>query len=645
MRRFSGALAAVAAALVLVTGGPAHAEETGGLEVTGVQATAGQVKFFLAARGVPASELTGQTVTVAAGAETLPVKVEQFAGDGSAKAAEKPRAVVLVIDTSGSMNEGDRIGSAKAAASAYAAGLPADVELGLVTFADAAATALAPTTDRAAFSDALDKVTAHGATALYDGVKHALGLFGPADRYSERRLVVLSDGADTVSKTTVADLRTQLSGAKAALDVVAVTAEAASTEVAQLATGTGGQLISATDADAARKAFRKLASALSAPVLVTVTVPPALSGKMEQLAVKLSTVDGDAKAAVAVQFGVDPRAAPDRQYQQIPVTSKVLLWGGVAAVGGALLLAVGVGLYLAMGRSALRRRLRQLDAFTADKMQSNMVKQEQQGSPLLRKALELSEKAVERNNQRGRIASALERAGMDLRPQEWYLIRAGVSVVTAVLLALLMPWWFGIVGGLVAGWFGTAMYRSFKEGRRTRKFADLLPDALQLVVSAIRSGFSLAQAIDAVVREGPDPINTEFGRALAETRLGGDMEDALERAAARNGSRDLAWLVMAIRIQREVGGNLSEVLETATDTMRERARLARHVRGLSAEGRLSAYILTGMPIMVSGWMFYSNGEYLRPLYTEPLGLMMLGGGIGSLCLGVFWMSRIVKVEV
>jgi tight adherence protein B len=110
-------------------------------------------------------------------------------------------------------------------------------------------------------------------------------------------------------------------------------------------------------------------------------------------------------------------------------------------------------------------------------------------------------------------------------------------------------------------------------------------------------------------------------------------------------SKDMSWIAQAIMINQQSGGNLSEVLETATDTMRERARLFRHVRGLSAEGRLSAYILAGMPILVSAWMFYSNGEYLRPLYTEPLGMMMLGGGVFSLGLGCFWMSRIVKVEV
>jgi Flp pilus assembly protein TadB/Mg-chelatase subunit ChlD len=632
-------------ALVLCVATPARAEGDITLEITGTQASPGKLTFFLAARGVPASELNAQSVSVSVdGNTTLATQVEQFASNvpGTVK---KPRAVMLAIDTSGSMAEENRIATAKAAAAAYANGLPSDVALGLVSFADTAVVQLSPTTNRTSFSAVLDGLQAKGATALYDGVDLALGELTRTDEYSERRVVVLSDGADTSSKTSTATLTGHLSTSHATLDVVAVTAEANGAVVSQLAAASGGKLISATDAAAARKAFRALASALSTPVLVTVTVPPELSGRDGTVKVVLTTADGSASSDLSVHFGVDANAVVNRQYliaQAIPPT---LLWFGVASITVAVALAVMVGLYLFLGRSALRARLRQLDAFTADRVQSNMVKEDQQGSPLLRKALELSERAVERNNQRGRIAISLERAGIDLRPQEWYLIRMGVSVVLGLVLPLFMPWFFGLPLGALGGWFATMAYRSFREGRRTRKFADLLPDALQLVVSALRSGFSLAQAMDAVVREGPDPINVEFGRAIAETRLGGELEDALERAATRNNSRDLAWLVMAIRIQREVGGNLSEVLETATDTMRERARLFRHVRGLSAEGRLSAYILAGMPILVSAWMFYSNGEYLTPLYTEPLGLAMLGGGIGSLCLGCFWMSRIVKVEV
>jgi tight adherence protein B len=113
----------------------------------------------------------------------------------------------------------------------------------------------------------------------------------------------------------------------------------------------------------------------------------------------------------------------------------------------------------------------------------------------------------------------------------------------------------------------------------------------------------------------------------------------------RNASQDMSWLVMAIRIQREVGGNLSETLETAVATMRERGQLVRHVRALSAEGRLSALILLGMPIVLGGWMFVFRREYLRPLYTEPMGIMMLGGSVLMICLGALWLRKLVKVEV
>jgi tight adherence protein B len=257
----------------------------------------------------------------------------------------------------------------------------------------------------------------------------------------------------------------------------------------------------------------------------------------------------------------------------------------------------------------------------------------------------VSEKAVAQRGGQGKLEAKLDRAGIVLRPNEWVLLQAVAAVAGAVLLALLLPPWAGLPLGLAAGWGGTEAYRSVRAGRRARRFGELLPEALQLVVGALRSGFSLSQAVDALVREGPEPVAGEFGRALAETRLGGEMEDALERAADRNASRDLAWLVMAIRIQREVGGNLSEVLETAVETMRERARIRRHVRALSAEGRLSAYVLVGMPIAVAAYLFASRREYLEPLYTEPLGLLMLGAGVLLLLTGVFWMSRLVKLEV
>jgi tight adherence protein B len=197
----------------------------------------------------------------------------------------------------------------------------------------------------------------------------------------------------------------------------------------------------------------------------------------------------------------------------------------------------------------------------------------------------------------------------------------------------------------VAGWLGARLLLSVRIGRRRTAFDEQLPDVLQLLASSLQSGFSLAQALDAVVREGSQPAAGEFSRALGEARIGADLADALDSVAARMDSQDMRWTVMAIRIQRSVGGNLAEVLRNTIATMRERAYLRRHVKALSAEGRLSAYILVALPILLGGWLFYSARSYMELLYTTTFGLIMLSGAIVLVVIGAFWMRAFIKVEV
>jgi Flp pilus assembly protein TadB len=203
----------------------------------------------------------------------------------------------------------------------------------------------------------------------------------------------------------------------------------------------------------------------------------------------------------------------------------------------------------------------------------------------------------------------------------------------------------GVLIGVLAGWLGMRLIVSLGISRRRAAFAEQLPDVLQLVAGSLQSGFSLPQALDAVVRNDTQPSAGEFYRALAETRIGGELEAALDRVAERMDSTDLRWSVLAIRIQRSVGGNLVEVLRNTVDMMRERVRLRRHVRGLSAEGRLSAYILIALPVVVGGWLFLTRPSYVRPLYTTSFGLVMLVGAGVLVVLGTVWMRKAIKVEV
>lgn len=245
-----------------------------------------------------------------------------------------------------------------------------------------------------------------------------------------------------------------------------------------------------------------------------------------------------------------------------------------------------------------------------------------------------------------KLAERLDVAGVKWRPAEWVLMGACGAAGLALLLTVMFgsPV-IGVVIGAGVAWVAMRFGLSFVIGRRRSAFAGQLPDVLQFVSGSLRSGFSLPQALTAAVQEDTQPSAAEFARALAESRIGVDLEDALDTIADRMDSRDLRWTVIAIRIQREVGGNLAEVLGNTVDTMRERAGLRRHVRALSAEGRMSAYILVSLPIAIGGWLFLTRPQYVSVLYTSTIGIVMLVIAVLLIVGGALWMRSLIKVEV
>jgi Flp pilus assembly protein TadB len=263
-----------------------------------------------------------------------------------------------------------------------------------------------------------------------------------------------------------------------------------------------------------------------------------------------------------------------------------------------------------------------------------------------RTAVSLAEQVLRTSKTEKGLAVRLNLAGIRQTPAEWVLLITGTGVgLAAVLTVLLGNSLFGVPVGLLLGWVIMRQLVSTRIRRRRAAFADQLPDVLQLMAGSLRSGFSLPQSLDAVVREGTQPAADEFYRATAEARIGIDLDVALDGVASRMESTDLRWTVMAIRIQREVGGNLAEILGNTITTMRERAALHRHVRALSAEGRLSAWILIALPLVIGGWLFLTDRHYLAPLFNTVLGLVLLTGAGVLFLIGVFWMRAAIKVEV
>ena len=168
---------------------------------------------------------------------------------------------------------------------------------------------------------------------------------------------------------------------------------------------------------------------------------------------------------------------------------------------------------------------------------------------------------------------------------------------------------------------------TFLANRRRKQFEALLPDTLQLLASTLRAGYSLMQGVEAVSQEVSEPMGRELRRVVTEARLGRPLEEALDGVAERMDSGDFAWAVMAIRIQREVGGNLAELLVTVAETMTERERLRRDVNALTAEGKISAIVLGLLPVGLGLFIYTANPGYMDPLFDETVGKIMLGGSI------------------
>lgn len=631
-RRFAGALAAAAA---LLAGAPAaHAAEDASISY--VERTDEGLQILV---DVPPTT----TVDV----DDVAVTLDGTAAEATAAPAQSTtsvrRTAVLVIDTSNSM-QGQRIQAAQEAAAIFLDTVPEDVYVGIVTFDSNVTQALPPTLDRDAARDVVDSLSLNRQTRLYDGVVSGLELAGSE---GQRQLLVLSDGADT-SDTPLDDVTTAVTDAEVLVNVVSLEQRGqAVTALQELADAGEGTVISA-EAEALSRAFSAEADVLARQVLVTAQVPASVTASEATVSVTLGSDEGPMTAEAFSPIGeATPTsdAAPAVPGAAEPmVLTDTWLYGGLGA------LAVGLLLVIAMLAPKREKPLTgaELAATYAHRVSRGGGKKEDaEHEQAFAQATHTAEKVLKVNKTlEVRIAERLEGAGNPFKPAEWLLVHLGIFLAFGLVGVLLgagnlalglvflglgayLPWWF----------------LGFKRKRRRKAFEGGLPDMLQLMSGSLAAGLSLAQSIDTIVREGPEPLASEFRRVLVETRLGIPLDDALEGVAERFESKDFAWVVMAIRIQRQVGGNLAELLDNVAGTIREREYMRRQVAALAAEGKLSAWVLGGLPPIFLLYLLVTNRDYVMPMFTEPLGWLMLAGGSVILAVGIFWMSRVVKVEV
>lgn len=264
---------------------------------------------------------------------------------------------------------------------------------------------------------------------------------------------------------------------------------------------------------------------------------------------------------------------------------------------------------------------------------------------ILKRAVQLTEDLAERRGFLTRLEATLERADLPLRGGEALTAAAAITAGFALLGLLLMgsiPGMlvFALMGGLLPGFLVR-----MKASRRRKAFMTQLPDTLNLLSSTLKAGYSFMQGVEAVSQEIDDPMGSELRRIVTEAQLGRPLEDAMDASAERMDSPDFAWAVMAVKIQREVGGNLSELLLTVAETMTERERLRRDVSTLTAEGKMSAIVLGALPILLGMAMWAINPEYIDTLFTDSFGKVLLGMSIFAALAGFAWMKKIISIDI
>jgi tight adherence protein B len=518
--------------------------------------------------------------------------------------------------------------------------------------------------DRKRIQAAVNALKSRGETSLYD----AIALSAPAlATYDDRSLVVLSDGGDTVSrKATRAQATSLLTKYGVRAEAVAFkTAESDTSVLKGFAQAGGGSVAAAGNPQSVRAAFEAAARVLDSQVAFTIQPEDGLSASQR---VSISGTAGKRPftAQTTFDFGTvkanptptpnepdvivaDGAAAPAIAKIKGPVgMSLMVLISAVAIFLG--LLVVGIAIIGPRLRSDRSKRVDTIERYVNPTTSVQMSPSTVTPHAISANLVNIGERVMAGRESTTKTMALIERADLPLRAGEWWVLRVvavfvGVAATMLLLDGGTLMKLFAAALGLGLGLAMPAFVLRFLAKRRTKKFETQLPDVLTLVASSLSTGFSLLQALDAVAKDAAEPAAKEFSRALAETRIGADVGEALERMAERTGSVNMRWTTMAIKIQREVGGNLAETLRTTAKTLREREELRRHVRALSAEGRLSAYILIALPIGIFLYTMKTNREYVELLWTRPLGLAMVAAGLVSLGIGVFWMRKVVDVQV
>ena len=530
----------------------------------------------------------------------------------SAQVTTENFEVMLLIDTSGSMR-GAPIDLAKQAATSFVDRLP-DVRIGVESFGTTVDVLTTPIADHEAVKAHIASLTVGGNTHLHDALITGAQSFTPAGL--NKTIVLLSDGGDEGSTASLDDAVAASQG----VHIEAISLTTSKTDLPALQRL--GTVTSADDPSALTGTFNRVADQLTQVVATTppttvapTTVAPTTAAPTTTVAAPPTTVATTIPA---------PTTIPVPKQQE--GVSSLGLWLGAGGVFVAIFALVS----FAFPRVRVKRQRLGLE------QQSALTNISQRSSKAL-------DDVLERYGKRRTLSTNLAVAGFGMRAGEFAaLVLAIATVATLLGLALFGPIAALIGAGIVL--FGARALVNHKVRRRQAAFSAQLPDVIQSLVTTLRTGYGLTQAFDAVAEETEEPARTEFAHVLVETRLGRDLTECLNGLAHRMDSVDLEWMASAIDIHRETGGNLAEILDNVGTTIRERQRMRRQIKAMTAEGRLSAYILTALPLGMAGLLALIHPGYFSEMGSGGGLVVLIVGGV-FLAIGNAWIRKMVNIKV
>jgi len=557
--------------------------------------------------------------------------------------------VVLAIDASTSM-EGKPEQAAFSAARAFAAQREGQEQLAVVTYNVTPTVALPFTTDQAKIDEALAKQPAFlFGTHIYDTVSHSLRLLRDA-RIKAGTMILLSDGqehpapGDTAKHETLESAAAAARSAHVRIFTVGLRSRLSKLgALKKLARDTGGRYIETTSITQLKKIYRQLGSSLASEYLLRYS---SVAGPDKHIKVTvrvegLNTVATTEYRTPALQVATKASTPPYK-----PSNVARFFISSVTMTVVALLVAglIGLGAYLLMSgpkKGTVRRRMAEFVSVPTALRDSSRRPTAQ----ITEKMLEGTDSMLRGSGwwQRFKWENQIAKVAM---PPEQIMVLTGVGAVLALLVIKVLSGslLLGIIFALAIP-FVVRFVLKRQLARQRRLFAEQLPDNLQVLASALRAGHSFIGALSVVVNDAPEPARSEFQRVVADEQLGVPIDQALRVVVERMQSRELEQVALVGALQRETGGNTAEVLDQVTDTIRERFELQRTVQTLTAQGRMSRWVLTALPVFMLLTITVINPGYMSIMYGSNGGKVALViSGISVIC-GSFVIKRIVNIRV